>query len=186
MRKVTYSMGVTLDGYYVDADDSFDWSTPSDELFRSSIEEIKDVGVHLLGRRMYEAMLYWEQVDPATLDDDRLEWRDLWNALPKVVFSRTLTEVDPSARLATGTLTEEIERLRAEDVPGDIAIAGPELATQAARAGLIDEYLLRIYPVLVGGGRRYFAHDEQQVRLEVYANRTFDNGVVGVRYRVQR
>src|SRR5690554_3124714 len=150
MRNVTYSMGMTLDGYILGPDGGFDWSEPSEEVFRHSIEEIKAVGVHLMGRRLYETMLYWE--DPANeFDELEQEWTDLWNPLPKVVFSRTLTSVEGSgARLATSDLAAEIERLRAEPGAGDIAIGGADLGTQAATLGLIDEYLVRVFPALVG------------------------------------
>ncbi|HWJ61520.1 MAG TPA: dihydrofolate reductase family protein [Acidimicrobiales bacterium] len=186
MRKVTYSMGMSLDGYIVGPDGGFQWTGPSQELFRSSIDEVRQVGIHLLGRRIYEAMRYWETVDPATLDEDQLEWRSLWNALPKLVFSRSLTEVEGNHDLATGTLAEELDRLRHDDAPGDIAIAGADLAAQVAGLGLIDEYYIRTFPVLVGGGRPMFAQDERQVDLELLSTRSFDNGVVGLRYRVRR
>ena len=111
MRSVTYSMGMTLDGYVVGPDGRFDWTAPDDEVFRSHIDEIRGVGVYLLGRRLYETMLYWEAADQdPTLDDSRLEWASLWKALPKLVFSTTLSAVEGNARLASGGLAEEIER----------------------------------------------------------------------------
>src|SRR5215210_6612746 len=139
MRSVTYSMGVSLDGYIVGPDGNFDWTPPDEEVFRFWIDEIRGVGVHLLGRRLYETMLYWETADQdASLDDAELEWAALWNPLPKVVFSTTLSAVQGNARLASGGLAEEIERLRAEPGEGDIAIGGATLAAEAAALGLID------------------------------------------------
>jgi dihydrofolate reductase len=187
MRDVTYSMGMTLDGYIIGPDGTFDWSEPSDEVFRLSIDEIKTVDVHLMGRRLYETMLYWESPEQqATFGDIEREWAGLWNPLPKVVFSRTLTAVEGNARLATGSLAEEIERLRAEPGDGDIAIGGATLAAEAAALGLIDEYLIRVFPVLVGGGVPFFAHEQRRVDLELLENRSFDNGVAFLRYRVAR
>ena len=123
MRSVTCSMNVSLDGYIVGPDGDFDWTAPDAEIFRSHIDEIRDVGVHLLGRRLYETMLYWETADQdPSLDDAELEWAALWKPLPKVVFSTTLSAVQGSARLASGGLVEEIERLRAQAGQGDIAI----------------------------------------------------------------
>ena len=185
MRHVTYSMGVSLDGYVVGPDGGFDWPGLSDELFRFSIDEIQEVGVHLLGRRLYETMLYWEDAaqDP-TLDGAQREWADLWNPLPKVVFSRTLTALRGAARLATGSLAEELERLRSEPGEGDIAIGGATLAAQVADLGLIDEYRIRVFPVLVGGGLPFFDHHERRVDLELVETRTFDSGVVYLRHRV--
>jgi dihydrofolate reductase len=187
MRSVTYSMGVSLDGYVVGADGDFGWTGPDEEVFRFVTEEIREVAVHLLGRRLYETMLYWEtaEEDPA-LDDAEREWAALWKPLPKVVFSTTLSAVQGNARLASGGLEQEIERLRAEPGAGDIAIGGAALAAEAAALDLIDEYRARVYPVLVGGGIPFFAQHEQRVDLELVETRTFDSRVVYLRYRVAR
>ena len=187
MRSVTYSMGMTLDGYVVGPDGSFDWTAPDDEVFRSHIDEIRGVGVYLLGRRLYETMLYWETADQdPSLDDSRLEWAALWKALPKLVFSTTLSAVEGNARLASGGLAEEIERLRAEPGEGDIWIGGATLAAEAAASGLIDEYRLRVHPGLVGGGLPFFPKREHRVDLELVETRSFSSRIVYLRYRVVR
>ncbi|MGH7610824.1 MAG: dihydrofolate reductase family protein [Candidatus Dormibacteria bacterium] len=185
MRAVTYSMGVSLDGYIVGPDGGFGWSRPDEEVFRFCIDEIRAVGVHLLGRRLYETMLYWEASDhDPPLDDSELEWAALWRALPKVVFSTTLRAVAGNARLARGGLAEEIERLRAQPGEGAIAIGGATLAAELAALDLIDEYRARVYPVLVGGGTAFFPQDERQVGLQLVENQTFSSGVLYLRYRV--
>ena len=185
MRSVTYSMGVSLDGYIVGPDGSFDWTTPDPDVFRFWIDEIRDVGVHLMGRRLYETMLYWETADQeGTLDQAELEWAALWKPLPKVVFSTTLSAVQGNARLVSGGLAEEIEQLRAEPGEGDIAIGGATLAAQVAALGLIDEYRAMVYPVLVGGGTPFFPQRERRVDLELVDTRTFSSGVVYLRYRL--
>jgi dihydrofolate reductase len=187
MHSVTYSMSMSLDGYLVGPDGSFDWSEPDEEVFKLATDEVRGTGVHLLGRRLYETMLYWETADQdPSLDDSMLEWAALWKALPKVVFSTTLPAVQGHARLARGGLAEEIERLRAEPGDGDIAIGGATLAAEAARLGLIDEYRIRIYPMLVGGGIPYFARDERPVNLELLESRPFSSGAVYLRYGVVR
>jgi dihydrofolate reductase len=187
MRSVTYSMGVSLDGYIVGPDGGFDWTPPDDEIFSFVTEEIRQVGVHLLGRRLYETMLYWETADSdPSLKESWLEWGALWRAIPKVVFSTTLAAVQGNARLASGSLVEEIERLRAEPAEGDIAIGGAALAAEAAGLGLIDEYRARVYPVLVGGGVSYFPQHERRVDLDLVETRTFSSRVVYLRYRVRK
>jgi len=187
MRSLTYSMGASLDGYIVGPDGTFDWTVPDPEVFGFWIDEIRGVGVHLLGRRLYETMLYWETADQhASLDDAELEWAALWKPLPKVVFSTTLSAVQGNARLASGGLAEEIERLRAEPGEGDIAIGGATLAAEAAALGLIDEYRAMVYPVLVGGGIPFFPQRERRVDLELVETRTFGSNVVYLRYRVAR
>ena len=186
MRSVTYSMSASLDGYIVGPDGGFDWTMP-DEVFRFWIDEIREVGVHLMGRRLYETMLYWETADQdPSLDDAELEWAEIWKPLPKVVFSTTLSAVQGNARLASGGLAEEIGRLRAESEAGDIAIGGATLAAEAAALGLIDEYRARVYPVLVGGGIPFFPRRERRVDLELVETRTFGSSVVYLRYRVTR
>ena len=187
MRRVTYSMGVSLDGYIAGPEGEFNWTEPDDELFRLVTDEIRGVGVHLLGRRLYETMLYWETADQdPSLDDSMLEWAALWKPLPKVVFSTTLSAVEGHARLASGGLEEEIERLRAEPGQGEIAIGGATLAAEAAALGLIDEYRARVYPVLVGGGIPFFPQNERRVDLELVESRTFSSRVIYLRYRVER
>jgi dihydrofolate reductase len=184
---VTYSMSVSLDGYIVGPDGGFDWTTPDQEVFRFWIYEIRQVGVHLLGRKLYETMLYWETADQdQSLDDSELEWAALWKPLPKVVFSTTLSAVQGNARLVSCGLADEIERLRAEPGEGDIAIGGATLAAEAAASGLIDEYQAMVYPVLVGGGIPYFPRRERRVDLELVETRTFSSRVVYLRYRVAR
>jgi len=187
MRKVTYSMGISLDGYIVGPDGSFDWAEPDEEVFRFWIDDIREVGVHLLGRRLYETMLYWETADQdRSLDDAELEWVALWNPLPKVVFSTTLSAMQGNARLASGDIAEEVKRLRAEPGEGDIAIGGATLAAEAAEKGLIDEYQAIVYPVLVGGGVPFFPQRERRVDLELVESRTFASGVIYLRHRVVR
>lgn len=187
MRSVTYSMSASLDGYIVGPDGSFDWSAPDPDVFRFWIDDIRGVGVHLLGRRLYETMLYWETADQErSLDEAELEWTALWKPLPKVVFSTTLSAVQGNARLASGSLAEEIERLRAEPGEGEIAIGGATLAAEAAALDLIDEYRVIVYPVLVGGGIPYFPRSERRVDLELVETRTFNSKFVYLRYRVAR
>ncbi len=187
MRSVIYSMGVSLDGYIVGPDGDITAPPPDEEVWRLVTDEIRGVGVHPMGRRLYETMLYWETADrDPSLDDAEIAWAALWRPLPKVVFSTTLSAVQGTARLASGGLAEEIERLRAEPGDGAIAIGGATLAAEAAALGLIDEYRARVYPVLVGGGIPFFPQHERRVDLELVETRTFSSSVVYLRYRVAR
>jgi dihydrofolate reductase len=188
VRSVTYSMAPSLDGYIVGPDGGFDWGAPDEEVFRLATDEVRGAGVHLMGRRLYETMLYWEtaEQDPAINDLER-EFAAIWKALPKVVFSTTLSAVQgTNTRLASGGLAEEIEGLRAEPGEGDIAIGGATLAAEAAALGLIDEYRARVCPVLVGGGIPFFPQRESRTDLELVESRVVGPRVVYVRYRVVR
>ncbi|MFH8729103.1 dihydrofolate reductase family protein [Streptomyces termitum] len=185
MRRVTYSMNTSLDGYIVGPDGRFDWTAPDEEVFRFTTDEVRQLGVYLLGRRLYETMLYWETVEQhPSLGFSTREWAALWRSLPKVVFSTTLSAVEGNARLASGSLSEEIGRLRAGPGTGDIAIGGAELAAEAASAGLIDEYRTKVHPVLVGGGVPFFPRDERRVDLALVETRVFASSIVHLRYRV--
>ncbi|AWT47200.1 MULTISPECIES: dihydrofolate reductase family protein [Streptomyces] len=187
MRSVTYSMSMSLDGYIVGPDGGFNWTAPDPDVFRFWIDEIRQVGVHLMGRRLYETMLYWESAEQeASFDEAEREWAALWRPLPKVVFSGTLSSVQGQARLASGSVAQEIERLRAEPGEGEIAIGGATLAAEAADSGLIDEYRIMVYPVLVGGGIPFFPRHERHVDLELVETRTFNSKIVHLRYRVVR
>ena len=187
MRSVIYSMGVSLDGYIVGPDGEITSWAPDEEVWPLVLDEIRGVGVHLMGRRLYETMLYWETADQdQSLDDREIEWTALWKPMPKVVFSTTLAAVQGTARLASRSLADEIERLRVEPGEGDIAIGGATLAAEAAALDLIDEYRVRVYPRLVGGGIPYFPQHERRVDLELVETRTFSSTVVYLRYRVTR
>lgn len=188
MREVTFSMSMSADGYIADPRGDFQWSRPDPELFRFATDEVRGLGVHLLGRRLYETMLYWETAEQdQELDADELVFAELWKAVPKVVFSRTLTEVRGSnTRLATAGLAEEIARLRAGPEEGNIGVGGAELASAVAALGLIDEYRVRIYPVIVGGGTPFFPQRDVKVDLDLLETRAFDTGVTFAHYRVIR
>lgn len=191
MRSVVYSMNVSLDGYIVGPDGGFDWSEPDEELFRFATDEVAEAHAHLLGRRLYETMLYWETADQepsldGVADSSMREFAANWQALPKVVFSTTLPAVQGNARLASGSLAEEVERLRAEPGDGHIAVGGATLAAEAAASDLIDEYRARVHPVLVGGGIPFFPQHERRVDLELVETRTFRSKILYLRYRVTR
>lgn len=192
MHSVIYEMNVSLDGYIADPQGGIRWTVPAEGLFRFITEQTRELSAEVMGRRLYETMLYWEKPDPDPSlgydEDDEAEvaWAEIWRALPKVVFSTTLAEVQASnARLATGSLAEEIERLRAEPGDGDIAIGGATLAAEAARLDLIDEYRPRVWSVLLGGGRPFFPQAGRRVELEPLDSRSF-GPVVCIRYRVTR
>ena len=184
MAKVIYEMGVSADGYIVGPDGRFDWSAPDEELHRFHNEQARTLAGHLLGRRLYETMVYWETADTDPSDITR-EFALIWQALPKVVLSRTLDSVvGANVRLARGDLRTELTALR-ESVGGDVAVGGAGLAAAASRLGLIDEYRLFVSPVAVGGGIPFFPRDHR-VDLRLAATRTFSSRVVYLRYEAER
>jgi len=178
MANVIWSIGVSLDGYIADADGNFDWAAPDPELHRVHNEQTLELGAHLVGRRLYETLLPWETMDPST-GDTLGEFARIWQGLPKIVFSRTLSAVEGNARLATGSVEEELARLGDEQV----AVGGAGLAAELARRDLIDEYRLFVNPVVVGGGTSYLPPLDRRIDLELVETRTFGSRVVYLRYR---
>ncbi|MFD1146139.1 dihydrofolate reductase family protein [Saccharothrix hoggarensis] len=192
MRKLVYGMNLTLDGYIAAPGDDIGWGAADDggsgdELFQWWLERELGIDLMLYGRKLWEAMSsHWPTGDqkpdatPAEIAFAR-NWRDT----PKVVFSSTIDAVDWNARLVTGDAVAEITRLKAED-GGPMRVGGATLARAAVRAGLVDEYEVVTYPVLVGGGTPLFPALDSWVKLKLVETRTFPGGVVMTRYETRR
>jgi dihydrofolate reductase len=177
-----YSMGVSVDGYIADRDGAFGWTAPSDELFAFHLARVRELGAHLCGRRLYETMLVWE-TDPSLRETELgAEFADVWSALPKVVFSRTLDSVQGNARLADSSVAEEVATsLAATDK--DVEIGGAGLAAAAIELGLVDELRIFRIPIVVGGGTPYLPPVTDDIHLDLIETRTFGARVIYERYR---
>jgi dihydrofolate reductase len=183
MRNLIYSMGVSLDGFIAGRDGEIEWSAPDEELHRFHNEQMREVGVHLCGRRLYETMVYWETADqnPSAAHYE-LEFAGIWKGLPKIVFSKTLEKVEGNASLARGGVAKEVAKLKEQ--PGkDLAVGGAGLAATCMNLDLIDEYRLFVSPVVLGGGTPYFAALDRRIELELVETRTFGSRVVYARYQ---
>ncbi len=180
-----YSMSVSVDGFITDRDGAFGWSAPNDEQFRFHLAQVRKLGVHLLGRRLYETMLAWE-TDPSLRGTELgAEFADVWCALPKVVFSRTLNSVQGNARLAEASVAEEVAAaLDATDK--DVEIGGAGLAAEAIELDLVNELHMFRNPVLVGGGTPFLPPVTKDVPLDLIETRTFGSRVIYERYRRAR
>ncbi|MEU6967219.1 dihydrofolate reductase family protein [Kitasatospora aureofaciens] len=188
MRKLIYGMNLTLDGYIAAPGDDIGWSgPPSRELFQWWLEQEKASGLSLYGRKLWETMnSYWPTGDrrPGATAAE-IEFARNWRDTPKVVFSSTIDEVGWNARLVTGDAIAEITRLKAGD-GAPMNIGGATLAGAAMRAGLIDEYVIAVHPVLVGAGTPFFTALDSRVGLDLLQTRTFPGGVVLSRYGTRR
>lgn len=175
-------MSVTLDGYITDRSGGFGWSAPSEEQFRFSLEQVAELGGYLCGRRLYEVMLPWET--DALMRGTALgeAFADVWAALPKVVFSRTLDRVEGHARLATGSVAQEVAAALAA-TGRDVSIGGAELAAQAIALGLLDEVRAFRNPLVVGGGTPFLPPVAETLDLDLVDTRTFGSRVVYERHR---
>jgi dihydrofolate reductase len=176
---------MSLDGYVADRRGNFDWAAPDEEVHRFVNDLERPAGTYLLGRRMYETLLYWE--DPPGLEDQPSFIQDfaaIWRGADKVVYSRTL-EKAPSARtrIVREFDPEAVRRMKAA-ATRDITVGGPELAGQAIKAGLVDELHLIVVPVMVGGGNRALTHDVS-LDLELVDEGRFAGGAVHLHYRIR-
>ena len=176
-----YSMSASVDGFIADREGAFEWGAPSEELFRFHTALVSELGGYLLGRRLYETMLVWE-TDPSMRDNELgAAFADVWCAIPKVVFSRTLDSVQGNARLAQTSLAEEIAAaLDATDK--DVQVGGAGLAAQAIELGLVDELRMFRYPVVVGGGTPFLPPVTDDIALDLIETRTFGSRVIYERY----
>ncbi|MFT3873670.1 MAG: dihydrofolate reductase family protein [Nocardioides sp.] len=187
MRKLTFGMNVSLDGYTAAPGDDIGWSVPSDELFQWWSDRVAATDLALYGRKLWETMSsHWPTADQQPkVTPAEIEFAHRWQAMPKVVFSSAARPVDWNTRLVTSDAVTEISRLKAED-GGPMDIGGATLAAAAMRAGLIDEYVLATAPVLVGGGTPFFTALDNWVNLTLVETRTFPGGVVLTRYETKR
>jgi dihydrofolate reductase len=187
MRKLTYGMNVSLDGYVAAPGDDLGWSAPSDELFGWWSDRVAATGLALYGRRLWDGMsAHWPTADqrPGATEAE-ITYARRWREMPKVVFSATAPKVDWNTRHASGDAVAEITRLKAED-GGPIDIAGATLAATAMRAGLIDEYAIVTHPVILGAGKPFFTALDAWVHLSLTETRPFPEGVLLTRYEVKR
>ena len=171
-----------MDGFIKDREDAFDWTAPSEELFRFHTALVSELGGYLCGRRLYETMLPWE-TDPSLRENELgAAFADVWCAIPKVVFSRTLERVQGNVRLAEASLAEEAAAaLDATDK--DVSVGGAGLAAAAVELSLVDELRMFRYPVVVGGGTPFLPPVTEDVPLDLIETRTFGSRVIYERYR---
>jgi dihydrofolate reductase len=183
MRKLIYSMGVSLDGFIAGPDGEIDWSAPDEELHRFHNEQARETGVQLYGRRLYEAMIPWETADERpSIPDPELEFARIWKDTPKIVFSTTLDKVEGNATLVRDGVAEQVAKLKEQ--PGkELAVGGAGLASTFIKLGLVDEYRLFVSPVVLGRGTPYFPALDEKINLELLETRTFASRVIYVRYR---
>jgi dihydrofolate reductase len=182
LRKVTYGMLVSLDGYINGPNGELDWALPDEELHRFVNEKHKDLDVSLYGRRMYEVMDYWRTADQdPSLSRFELEFARVWQSRPIVVFSRTLDHVEGNARFVRDNAGVEISKLKSQ--PGKaMELGGAGIASSVIPLGLVDQYELYVHPVVLGRGTPMFQNLDKSLELKLVETRTFSSGVVYLRY----
>ncbi len=183
MGKIIYSIMTSLDGYIEDVDKSIDWITIDEELHRFVNERVRAGSAFLFGRRMYTMMEdYWPTADADPTNPDYIiDYSKIYKSKPKVVFSKTLRQVEGDARIVRDAISEEAVRLK-EQYPGDLMVSGPHLAATFIRLGLIEEYQLYVNPIILGGGTPMFPPLNSPIRLHLAETRSFKSGVSFLRY----
>jgi dihydrofolate reductase len=184
MAKLIYSTISSLDGYVADEDGNFDWAAPDEEVHTFVNDLERRVGTFLYGRRMYEVLVAWETMDTAEEPPFVGDYAEIWRAADKIVYSRTLeTASSARTRIEREFDPEAVRQMKASS-ERDISVGGPDLAAQAIKAGLVDEFHLFLTPIVVGGGTRSLP-DDIRVKLELLDESRFGNGVVHLHHRTR-
>jgi dihydrofolate reductase len=185
MRTLAVTENITLDGVIEAAEGWFGPAGTDEEIDRSDLEDAlreqrEAADALLVGRVTFEQLRgYWPD-----RTDDPSGTSDYLNRVPKYVVSRTLREPEwANSTVLSGDLAEEVEALKARDGRDIVATGSIDLVRQLVRTGLVDEYRLFVYPVVLGRGRRLFDGVAGVPSLELVETRPFRSGVVLLRYR---
>jgi dihydrofolate reductase len=174
----------SLDGYIADEHGDFDWAAPDSDVHAFINDLERPIGTYLYGRRLYETMIYWENAPTQPNQSPPvLDYATLWQAADKIVYSTTLKTASSARTRIEPTFDPSVVQAMKDAADRDLSIGGPTLATHAFRAGLVDEVRLFVSPLTVGGGKP-FLPDRLRLDLQLLDERTFDNGVVYLQYRV--
>jgi dihydrofolate reductase len=184
MAKLIYSAITSLDGYVADEDGNFDWAAPDEEVHRFINDLERPVGTYLYGRRMYDVMAYWERANTADQPSVVRDFAQIWQAADKIVYSTTLeTASSNRTRIEREFDAEAVRQMKAA-AGRDLTVGGPDLAAQAIKAGLVDEYHLFVAPIVVGGGKQSLPNNVR-LKLELLDERRFGSGMVHLHYRTR-
>ena len=187
MRKIIWTIAVSVDGYMEGPNREIDWHLVDDELFGHMSGWLSQTGGLLEGRVTYQLLAdYWPTADqdPAATPAV-VEFARFWREVPKVVYSRTLDQADWNATVAREVVASEVLALKAQP-GGDLVLGGADVASEFVRQGLIDEYRIYVHPVVIGQGRPMLRPSEAMVPLRLLETRSFGNGVVMIRYEAER
>ena len=185
MAKLVYAMITSLDGYAEAAEGGLGTGADDEEVHTYIGDLFRPIGTFLYGRRMYETMVFWEtaHTEP-NVPPHILQYARDWQAAEKVVYSTTLESVSSAKTRIERTFDPDALRRLKNEADHDLSVDGPNLAAQAIRAGLVDEYHLFMTTSVVGGGKRFFP-DGVRLDLELVGERSFDSGLIHAHYRTR-
>lgn len=182
MAKLIYITNMSLDGFSEDPDGDINWGTPDQEYFGFINDIQRPVGTYLYGRRMYEAMVYWETAPIADQPPWVVEFTNTWRAADKVVYSTTLASVSSVRTTLQREFNVEVVRRMKSGNSHDFTVGGADLGAQAFQAGLVDECHLFLWPVVLGGGKRALPR-QARLDLQLLNEQRSNSGVVHLHYR---
>lgn len=189
MGKLIYLMTTSLDGYAADADGNFAWAMPSEEVHMFVNDTLRNVGTVLMGRKLYETMKIWDEIPTegtgGPMDGPSPAMNDyskIWRGANKIVYSTTLNEVAIANATVERTFDPAAVQQAVAASDKDYDIGGPNLAGQAIKAGIVDEFHQIVAPVLIGSGLAWLPNGAN-TKLELVDTRKFDNGFVHLHYR---
>ena len=183
MSKLIYITNVSLDGYIEDPDGGINWGTPDEEYFGFINDLERSVGTYLYGRRMYEAMIYWETAPTADQPPWVVDFANIWRAADKVVFSKTLASVSSEKTTLEREFDVEAMQRMKDGGTSDLTVGGADLAGQAIGAGLVDECHLFFWPIVLGGGKHALPR-HARLDLQLLNERRTRSGVAHLHYRI--
>jgi len=185
MAKLVYAMITSLDGYAEAAEGGLGTGADDEEVHTYIGDLFRPIGTFLYGRRMYETMVFWEtaHTEP-NVPPHILQYARDWQAAEKVVYSTTLESVSSAKTRIERTFDPDAVRRLKNEADHNLSVDGPNLAAQAIRAGLVDEYHLFMTTSVVGGGKRFFP-DGVRLDLELVGERSFDSGLIHAHYRTR-
>jgi dihydrofolate reductase len=183
MRKIILMMSVSLDGFFETIDRDISWGLVDDELLGFLNEQFRGMGAFMFGRLTYDVMAdFWNTAAPdPDISAPMFEFAGIWREMPKFVFSRTRTQAGSNTTVIHDVVPEQIAELKAQP-GGDIVLSGANVASALMRHGLIDEFRIRVNPVVLGQGRPLFEDPGVRMDLRLEGTHTFGNGVVLLHY----
>ena len=185
MGILIYAANISLDGYLEDDTGGIGWSVPDHQVHAFWNEHERRIGTSLYGRRMYETMRVWEDDDWLVGEPDVVrEYAGIWRDTDKIVYSSSLAEVSTARTRLERQFDPDAVRVLKDTSASSLSIGGAEIGAEAFRHGLVDEVVLLVCPVTVGGGKPALPRGVR-LDLELLDHRRFDNGVLGVHYAVR-
>lgn len=188
MGKLIYAITTSLDGFVADQDGNFEWAMPSEEVHAFFNAIVQNVGTSLLGRKMYEIMKIWDSIPTegtsGPMDGPSQAMNDyakIWRTTRKIVYSTSLSEVTIANATIERVFSPETIQKRIAESDKDFDIGGPQIAAEAIKSGMVDEYHQIIAPVIIGNGR-YWLPKDVQINLKLVDMRKFENGFVHLQY----